>query len=249
MLLFISTFLLYAKKYKAAVWVQSTAIILFLVGTTKFLPHTMVRNLEDKYPRTVELPDSILHTSGVNILVLGGGHTIDSTLPPNDQLSLSALGRLSEGIRIHRLLPGSKLILSGFSATHRITQAEELALTAASLGVDPADMSLQKTPATTYEEAKFYKTHFDNTTPLILVTSAVHMPRAMMLFHSQGLHPIPAPTAHLIKIDKLSPPGPWPSLGNVTLLRNATHEYVGMLYARHYQLSEAEKKNIQTSEQ
>ena len=51
-----------------------------------------------------------------DILILGGGHTNDSRLPANNQLSTNALGRLAEGIRIHRELPGSKIITSAYYA-------------------------------------------------------------------------------------------------------------------------------------
>ena len=44
------------------------------------------------------------------VVVLGGGHVSSSTLPPNAQIGNSSLARLIEGIRIHRELPGSKLL-------------------------------------------------------------------------------------------------------------------------------------------
>ncbi|MBK7712495.1 MAG: YdcF family protein [Bacteroidales bacterium] len=38
---------------------------------------------------------------------------------------------------------------------------------------------------------------------LILVTDAIHMPRAMMIFRKLDIEPIPAPTNHIIKHSSL----------------------------------------------
>ena len=95
-----------ALIYFAAFW--------FLIISTPPVPRALVRSLENIYPHLTEeaimnLPDSC------DIIVLGGGHTDDMGLSANNQLSTTAIGRLTEGIRIHRMLPGSRLILSGYS--------------------------------------------------------------------------------------------------------------------------------------
>ena len=48
------------------------------------------------------------------------------------------------------------------------------------------------------EEAEIIAANFSEAS-LVLVTTAVHMPRALNLFHRVGLDPIPAPTEHLSK--------------------------------------------------
>lgn len=63
-------------------------------------------------------------------------------LSANNQLSTTAVGRLTEGIRIHRMLPGSRLILSGYGGDSNVTQALVLYRTALLLGVDSATMSI-----------------------------------------------------------------------------------------------------------
>ena len=70
-------------------------------------------SLERSYPPLTDL-NSLSNDIDVHIMVLGSGHTSDPALPANNQLSHNALGRLAEGIRLHRLLPGSKLITSGW---------------------------------------------------------------------------------------------------------------------------------------
>ena len=49
------------------------------------------------------------------MVVLGGGHTSYLRLPAMSKISKASLARLVEGIRIYKLFPASKLVLSGGS--------------------------------------------------------------------------------------------------------------------------------------
>lgn len=211
-----------------------TAIIAgtwFLLITTPLLPDFAVKSLEMQYP---SFPGLRTQTSAapVVIMVLGGGHTNDIRLPANDKLSLNALGRLVEGIRIHRLLAGSKMVLSGYASRENITQAAVLGATALSLGVDSSAIHLLPLPVNTHMEAQEYKNNFGGENTLILVTDAAHMPRAMYLFHKEGLNPIAAPTNHYCKESKVTYISKWFQAGNnMEKMEYAFHEYVGMVWA------------------
>ena len=52
-------------------------------------------------------------------------------------------------------------------------------------------------PLDTAQEARAVRAALGGGSPLILVTSAAHMPRAMRHFQAVGLDPIPAPTQYL----------------------------------------------------
>ncbi|MCE0496276.1 envelope biogenesis factor ElyC [Vibrio salinus] len=130
------------------------------------------------------------------ILVLGNGHVVDDSLPPTSQISRTALMRLAEGIRINRMYPGSKLILSGYAGGTGISHARMLAKVALSLGVAKSDIVLMETARDTWEEAR-QTAAFVGQDRLVVVTSASHMPRAMLEFKMAGLNPIPAPTNYL----------------------------------------------------
>lgn len=176
-----------------------------------------------------QIPDS----ATIHILVLGGGHSVSPSLPPNDQLSPNALARIVEGVRLHRLIPNSKLIGSGFSSTGRIPQARVLTNTAVALGVAPGDTLQIPDPYNTEAESKAYLKRFGSEDPLILVTDAIHMPRAMYWFRQAGCDPIPAPTNHLIKPDPDYSPFPFkPSIRKIEMMDKWLHEWVGMMYAK-----------------
>ena len=63
-------------------------------------------------------------------------------------LDETALTRLCEGIRIHRLIPGSTLITSAKGWENDISQAEVTAQAVIVLGVDSAQIKMQKNPKT-----------------------------------------------------------------------------------------------------
>jgi len=207
------------------------ALWLFLISMSP-LPTWMAYSLERRY-QTLD-PQGLPASSGPwHIVVLGGGHTPAADLTAADRLSAEALGRLAEGIRLHRRLPGSRLVFSGFSQSGRQSQAETLAEAALDLGVDPADTLLLTQPRRTSEEATAWVQRFGEEQPLILVSSAIHMPRAAGWFRAAGAAPVPAPTNHLVKIDPTR--SPWhfnPTPSKVGMMQRALHEYLGLLLQR-----------------
>ena len=85
----------------------------FLVLTTlsfSAVADQFIKPLELWYPPLLDAG----RLKNVNwVVVLGGGHASNPEFPANAQLKNPSLARLVEGIRIHRMLPGSKLLLSG----------------------------------------------------------------------------------------------------------------------------------------
>jgi len=208
-------------------WLGGTALLWFFIAATPAIPTLLINSLEDRYePVFVEqLPDPELE---YHIIVLGSGHGFDDRLPANSLLSLGALGRLSEGIRLYHQLPNSTLVLSGYSSSGRTSQAEMLQQAAILLGVEKGRTFIQTEPSNTFEEAKTYRSRFEGNHPLIVVTSASHMPRAMNVFEHFDTSPIPSPTNYRLK-------GSWkkkrvglPSTSNIELMRTALFEYAAL---------------------
>lgn len=225
----------FLKKEKISITIFILAGIWLLITSNFALPNFLITRLENKFSpfsKEVIQNDSLSY----NIVVLGAGFSNNKRLPYNDQLSPTALSRLIEGIRIHNLLPNSKLIVSGPGFNGGISQAEVYAKTAASLGVDTTVISTIQTATNTHEEAKAYAQRFDKNTPVILVTSASHMPRAMMMFKSQGITPIPAPTGFQSKSTGEGTPSWIPSAEYMGMMKTAMIEYVGILYAQWFLL-------------
>jgi len=166
------------------------------------------------------------------VVVLGGGHTSDETLPVTSQINGSSLVRLIEGIRIYRKHQGSKLFLSGGRGFDPIPNAEVMARVAREIGIDESDIILETSSKDTKDEARIIKPVVGSD-PFVLVTSASHMPRSMALFKKFEMNPIPAPTGHQVKQrQSLAPSAFFPGSGNLQNSRKALYEYLGMAWAR-----------------
>jgi len=226
-------FLLYKNgKRRIALTVGTGALFLMALVSTPFIPFLLVNTLEN-LNGVVSIEELKKSEKPVNILVLGAGYTDDKRLPENSQLTITALVRLAEGIRIHRQIAGSVLITSSDAGTQEIPQAEVVAKAAVMLGVDETNIRKQLLPKNTWTEATEYKRLFGDTAQLVLVTSAIHMPRAMYLFQKAGLKPVAAPTDYLIKKGrKRGFRYLIPSPDYINRTEAALHEYVGLLWAK-----------------
>ena len=215
---------------------------LLLVGTAGLVlcsispvGNAMVRPLESVYPPLLPKatePRAHLDDGSAApgwIVILGGGHTEDPTWAPLHQLADSARARLLEGIRLQRILRGSKLLLSG-----GYVHAPLLAEAAASLGVSRKQMVLGSDVLDTADEVRVLHALLKQER-FVLVTSAVHMPRAIAMCRKAGMNPIPAPT------DFLGNSEPWsfhsllgliPHAGPGVLIERALHEYLGLLWGK-----------------
>jgi uncharacterized SAM-binding protein YcdF (DUF218 family) len=231
LLLLAAFFFLWIKKRKSGKLLLIISGLWFLVITTRPVPLMIVVNLEKKYP---QLNDSLIKAlpDSCDIIILGGGHSDDPSLSPNNQLSPAALVRLVEAIRIHNQVPGSRIILSGFGGRSKLPQAVVLYRTAIMLGVDSSSMVLSEKPGNTASEAKEYVRNFANGKRLILVTCAIHMPRSVLLFREAGIEPIPAPTNFLVKHGSVKNHWRWvPSAGYIEMMELAIHECVGLMWS------------------
>jgi uncharacterized SAM-binding protein YcdF (DUF218 family) len=153
-------------------------------------------------------------------------------LPATGQLSVSALGRIVEAVRLLRLLPGARLIVSGPAEPGRPSHAAVLARAAESLGVDPGRISLVETALDTEDES-LAVARLAGKARIALVTSASHMPRAAALFRRAGVDFAPCP-ADFVARGNLQLR--WSDLAwdSESLERStlAVHEWVGLLWLR-----------------
>lgn len=223
-----------ALKFKLRIWklLLSLAFTELFLFTVTPLPVLMVRHLEGQYS-----PFDERKAGSYPVLVLGGNHAVNYSLPPLQRLSDHVLGRVTEGVRIYSTNKKNTFICSGFSFSDTITTAQVMAETAVSLGVSPKDTLMLIKPRTTWEEAHAFKERLGDR-QFILVTSALHMPRAMETFKRMGLRPIAAPANFLSKEDpERHTISWWPSGKKALFTEKALHEYAGLWYYRWFKES------------
>jgi uncharacterized SAM-binding protein YcdF (DUF218 family) len=219
------------KKPKAVKFLLVFAIVFFLATSTKYLPNYLAMQLEKVYlpinPQALKLPPQKYY-----IHVLGSGNNYDDRLPATAQLGLTALSRLTEAIRIYKVLPNATIVTSANSLLQKETQASITKRAAILLGVDSNAIEKLDTPSTTAEEAADLKAKYGTNIQLIIVTDAMHMPRAITTFQAQGFKPMAAPTNFRAPLGAQSNTFAWwPAIENITLMDIVLHEYLGKLKA------------------
>jgi len=222
-----------AKAGRRVVLASAGLLLLF---SNRFVSTTLLRPLESRYPAIPEfapgepLPESIAGCRFV--AVLGSGHSDMKGVSATGQLSVSGLARIVEAVRILRVLPGARLVLSGPGDPGLRSHASVLALAAESLGVDPDRITLIETARDTEDES-FAFARLAAGARTALVTSAWHMPRAAHLFAKAGVNFTPCPADFVSRANRNFRLGDlgWDSesLERSTL---AVHEWIGLLWLR-----------------
>jgi uncharacterized SAM-binding protein YcdF (DUF218 family) len=224
----------FTRRQKAGKLLVSTgALLLILLGygvSTRWL----LMPLERQYP-PILTANSVTSQEAQPvkwIVVLGGGGVYSSQLPSPSQLSSASLTRLIEGIRLHRQIPGSKLILSEGNIFDSGPVAEIMGTVAQDLGVVKDDLVLETQSQDTEAQAVLISPMV-GTDRFFLVTSASHMPRSMRLFRKQGMNPIAAPTDfESLSSESWVPSTLYPSAGGLRKAELAVHEYLGLAWAK-----------------
>ncbi len=130
------------------------------------------------------------------VVVLGGCHASDISMPPASQLCSSSLFRLMEGLRILEANPQAKLFVSGYEGTDKRPHAEVMREVAESFGVVSERILSFPSPRDTEEEANVMQP-FLKDLRFALVTENSHLPRALVFFQDLQLDAIPAPAMRM----------------------------------------------------
>jgi uncharacterized SAM-binding protein YcdF (DUF218 family) len=224
-------FFILKRKRTGLVWGFISIVWLSMISFS-YLPELLVSSLENRFPPLLETSE-LNPKDSVYILVLGSGYIPNKNLPPNDQLSFNSLGRVTEAIRLHRLLNRSLLVLPGSAQDENVNKPGLFIQVALAMGVNGNEIRLFGKHDNTQMEALDYTNKFGTKNTLILVTDAVHMPRAIFLFKKAGQSPIPSPTNHMVKFDWNNGIRDWlPSSSNIAMMEYAMHEIEGLIYAR-----------------
>lgn len=221
-LLLLAFIYLISNSYNKAKVYLFLALSWFVLLSYAPISNMIIKPLEDSHKALIN-PPVVKY-----ILVLGSGHSTNEDLSITSQVSSVGVNRLAEGIRLYNLIPNSKLVVSGYGGKdinpHALMQ-EKLSL---SLGVKKEDIIRFDTPKDTRLEAIKMKELVKNEN-FILLTSASHMKRAMLLFKKEGLNAIAAPTYHLAKENKTFRKFSGDNLYKVEV---AFHEYLGIAWAK-----------------
>lgn len=199
----LALFLAWRRRLRSSMALGALAFVWLWAWSMPVLSLWLRGTIEDKF---APLPMATVPQTQA-LVVLGGGVSPPSGKSAEIQLN-SAADRVWYAARLFHAGKAPLLLLSGGSDPLRdaYSEARAMAIFLQDLGVPLQAMVLEEASRNTRENATFSATFLQarGIHNILLVTSALHMPRALALFAAQGLQVVPAPTdfeAHL------APPG------------------------------------------
>jgi len=171
---------------------------------------------------------------GVDVVVLGQTFAEESDLPVRYRANASMLLRLLEGVRVARLIPESRLLVSMAGAAAEKEKSDFLDEFALTAGIPRQRMVMFTGARDTADEAQLAVARA-RTNTIVIATSAAHMPRAQQLFKQRGVNPIPAPCDYQMISNQRQLKWtalPLPSGNGFAHAEGAVYEWLGSLYER-----------------
>ena len=221
------------KKGLRNVFLVLTGLIVFAVYVSP-LPIWLVKIREREFAALKDVRSVLGNARVVHVVVLGAGHTNDPDLTVTGQLSDVVAVRMIEGLRIYKELDSAKFVGSGSpnKGFNRRSQSEAVCDAAVKLGVNVKDTLWLDNTENTEGEARAYAERFGylkDSVKVVLVTSALHMKRAVMWFEKYGIKVVPAPCGYLVKEEPGSSFHWTPSFGKGRLMDKWMDEKLGEL--------------------
>lgn len=231
--LFIITLLMglvgiYFHRKIALWWLLACIIALYTLSVPKTT--TWLAKYLQHYPPLTTM--QIQHSSAQAIVVLSAGRYFNAPEYGGDTASTITLLRLRYAAHIHQINPKPILLSGGAQAFHAKPDAQ-LMKQALWNDFHVKSQWLETRSSNTWENAKYSfailkKNHISS---IFLVTSAIHMPRAMLAFEKYHISAIPAPTFFIKKPHLEHTYMNW--LPNRFALFSSTqclYEYIGLIW-------------------
>ena len=224
-------------------WERFALLLAFLalwLGGNRWVSLALARSLEWQYVPAGDIPPAAA------IVVLGGATR--SPHPPRPTVEVGEAGdRLIYAAQLYHQGKAPYLLVTGGIlpfTDETITEADSMAALLRLLGVPDAAIWREAQATNTYENAVYTRELLQERgiDRVILVTSALHMPRAVGVFARQGIAVTPAPAD--FSLTERDWQGMWggnvpafllgllPDAHNLELTTRALKEYLGLLIYR-----------------
>ncbi|WP_341524820.1 YdcF family protein [Nostoc sp. UHCC 0302] len=227
------------KRPRTAAIAIALALTLLLFSSNAWVSHYLVRSLEWQNIPSAQIPNAEA------IVVLGGA--TKSAFPPRPTVDLSESGdRVIYAAQLYRQKKAPIIILSGGRIDWRGSgspESADMANVLTSIGIPSEAIVEEPDSLNTYQNAVNVRKILESRgiRQVLLVTSAMHMPRSLKIFQRQGINAIPTPTDFLISERELEELGNTPKAAILNLLpdtanlnqsTSALKEYLGTFIYR-----------------
>lgn len=215
------------------------ALLILLVSSNTWVATRLIQSLEWRNlpPEPMPIADAI---------VVLGGSTRPADFPRPWVDVMEAGDRVLHGAQLYKAGKAPKLILSGGRIEWQgggPPESDDMAQIAIAMGVPKSAIIEESTSLNTYQNAVNVKAILEEADidQILLVTSAIHMPRSLAIFNKQGIAAIAAPTDFLVSERTVSEINGsrqaillslLPDAGNLADVTRALKEYIGLVVYR-----------------
>jgi len=217
-----------SKKKRRAQALGTVLLVALWFLATRPVADLIIRPLENHYvPPTI----SSLQEQGIRqvVVLTGGGFPVrgemlTSTFPH------ASMYRFLAGLELcNRMGPDCRLIFSGAAGRNRRDVTTAITMKDLAMALMPQHEFRAEGLSGSTEEHPENVRPFVKDEPFVLVTSALHMPRAMRVFRKAGLDPVPYPVDFLT-IGYSGWTGWLPSVDNLWSVNVALREYLAIVF-------------------
>lgn len=191
------------KKPRRSLIAIATALLILFCTSNPLIASTVVKTLEWQYLPPDPMP------AAEAIVVLGGSTRPQA--PPRPWVEVLESGdRVLYGVKLYQDGMAPLIVFSGgrinWKDAAKRSEAEDMTEIALAMGVPERNILRENESLNTYQNAvntaKLLQQRQIDT--ILLVTSAIHMPRSMAIFKHQGLNVTAAPTDYWVSTASLA---------------------------------------------
>jgi len=183
-------------RFSRAVWRAGVVFgIVCLVLTTPLGASALIAIQEKRAP----MPDACAAPQPADVVLLAGGvRRLPLDARDYGALSGPSVRRTIDAVTLVRSLPDARLVITGTGKEESVPESEVMAELARQMGVSAQAIRVETSALTTWENAARVRA-LDPALParIWLVTSALHMPRALIAFRAAGFEPCSYPSDFL----------------------------------------------------
>ncbi len=234
--LLVITLFLWGRRSRWTPYPLLIALFVILLASNAWVSEGLMRSLESRIIPPTDIPQA-------DAIVILGGAT-KSPVAPRPMVDLNEHGdRLLYGVKLYReqkapliIVAGGRISWSGNTRSEAQDMAEVLQL----MGIPAQIITQEPDSLNTYQNAVNVQKILESQgiKQIILVTSAFHLPRSLLIFKKLGIDVIPAPTDFFVtrEEDPFSLEGLLlgllPDAHRLSLTTLALKEYMGILIYR-----------------
>jgi len=225
--------LLVFKSKRTGVALLSLSLVMLWISSTPGFSSYLIAGLESQYP-----PLPAAESPEADAIVVLGGAVGTSRSPGIEVQLVNASDRVLHAARLYRSGKAPIVIATGGSSPWRgVTTPEAPAIMTLlqEWGVPDSAIVIESASLNTYQNAIHTKALLDSRglKAVLLVTSAMHMPRALATFSSAGINAIPSPTDYqVVERDGITIFSFLPDAAALAGTSQAIKEYLGMMVYR-----------------